>query len=386
MQRWFFSKQPRSRSLQVISLLAIALLVSVSGCRQGSRTADQLAEDSDAAEDIQSNLVFNNVTLEQADPEGQPIWEVEAEQVIYSQDRQRAEMTQPNGEFFQDGEAIFNVKAETGEVEQDGERIVLTGNVVVTDLDSGAVIQSDRMEWIPEEGFVLFQGNVTGTHPKMRFMADEGKIYNTERRVEVSGNVRATSRDPNLQLEAETLSWWLDEGRVVSDRPVRIGRLAGNKVTDAAAGGSAELDLNAQVVTLRQNAQLDLQNPPMLISSNELIWNLEQQLLVSEQPITINNRNQRVVMTASQGRINLAQETAYLVGNVQAVAQSRQSRLNSDRLTWYLNREEFLAEGNVDYRQNQPEMRVQGPRAEGKLENETIVVSGGRVTTEIVPE
>ena len=47
--------------------------------------------------------------------------------------------------------------------------------------------------------------------------------------------------------------------------------------------------------------------------------------------------------------------------------------------------QDFVAEGDVTYRQVDPPLSVNGPRAEGKLQEQTFSISGGRVKTEIVP-
>ena len=70
----------------VSSLVMLALMLGSGGCRNRSRTAERLAEDSAAAQEIESSLTFNNVTLEQTDDHGQPVWKVRAHQVNYSQD------------------------------------------------------------------------------------------------------------------------------------------------------------------------------------------------------------------------------------------------------------------------------------------------------------
>ena len=59
--------------------------------------------------------------------------------------------------------------------------------------------------------------------------------------------------------------------------------------------------------------------------------------------------------------------------------------MTSDRLNWNVPTQTLVAEGQVNYRQNNPSMNVNGPRAVGRLDNQTIVVDGGRVVTEIVP-
>ena len=199
------------------------------------------------------------------------------------------------------------------------------------------------------------------------------------------GQVVAVSQKPDLQMNAEHLIWQIPQKRLTSDRPIQIARLINNKPTDQALGDRADVNLNTQTALLKQNAQLLLLSPPMQIASNSLLWNVGAQTVSADQPVSILSRQQQMVLTANQGSFNLKQKTAQLVGNVQGIGQRNQSQLRSDTLDWNIVTEEFVAQGNVFYRQNNPAFNLRGPRAFGKIRDQTVVVSGGRVVTEIIP-
>jgi lipopolysaccharide assembly outer membrane protein LptD (OstA) len=122
------------------------------------------------------------------------------------------------------------------------------------------------------------------------------------------------------------------------------------------------------------------------VTSNSLLWNLEANTVQSDQPVQIVHPTEGVTLTANQGRMDLNQEVVYLNQNVQVVGQRNSARLTSDQLTWQVPTQQVEAVGNVRYSQLNPTMTLQGERADGRLENQTVVVSGGRVVTEIIPE
>jgi LPS export ABC transporter protein LptC len=380
---------PRLLRLSLVLLLIPLTLGSLSGCRQGTDATDRISEDSAAAQEIERDLTFNNITLEETDETGMTLWQIDADQVIYSQDRQAALVRNPEGDIYQDGEPVLHIRAEQGQIRRDGDRIFLENQVEITDLRSGAQLRGDRMEWSPDEDLLIIRNNLIGVHPRVRITGNEARLYNRERRLEVEGEpVVAISRDPAARLQSEAMTWFLDEERLVSDRPVLVERLGANdQITDTAAGEQGEMNLNQQVATLRRNARITLSDPPLQVFSDELIWNLEASTIVSNQPVRVVQVAQQTTLMAERGRFNLEERMVYLRGNVRAIAQRNEARLNSDTLDWNLDTEEFQAEGNVDYvQQADPPMRVQGPQADGELTNQTIVVGGGRVTTEIVPE
>jgi lipopolysaccharide assembly outer membrane protein LptD (OstA) len=82
--------------------------------------------------------------------------------------------------------------------------------------------------------------------------------------------------------------------------------------------------------------------------------------------------------------MDLQKKIVYLTGDVYAVGQRRQS-LKAQALTWYLPSQLVEAEGDVIYRQVEPPVSFTGQKAVGKLQDQNIVVSGGRVVTEIIP-
>ena len=115
----------RSRRSLLSFLLCIALcliLVGISGCswfRQPPAASP--------AKEVSDELIFDNVTLEQPDERGQRLWQVRAVQAIYSPSGSQAKVMQPRGELFRDNQASYEVEANEGEGNQDGEFVFLRG-------------------------------------------------------------------------------------------------------------------------------------------------------------------------------------------------------------------------------------------------------------------
>ena len=368
-------------------LLAIAVLLPSAGCKNSSsRASEQLAKNSSDIQQLDSNLAFDNITLEQADEQGKLLWKVKATQATYSEDKRIAQVKLPDGDLYQDGKAIYRVKAQTGEVKQNGEKIVLRGQVVVTDLENKAVLTSEQMEWTPKTSVLIVRQNVKGTHPQVQMAANEARLYDKQDRMELRGKVVATTTNPDLQIKSDQLIWQMKDQKIISATPIEISRFKNKRITDVATGNQAELNLKTKLVTLRQNAQIVMTDPALQITSNILNWNPNQELLSTDQPVTVVQRQDKILITANQGQFDLQKRMAFLVGSVRATGQRNQSQLRSDRLRWNMASREVLSEGNVDYRQVDPALHITGPRAVGKLENQTIVLNGGRVVTEIVPQ
>jgi len=366
--------------------VGLLLLLAASGCRPQSKTAEQLSQDSSAEQKINTDLTFNNITLEVSDDQGHIQWKVKAAEVVSSPDKKIARVKSPTGQLYQNGQPIYRVQAKTGEILSSGDRILLHGEVITTDVQSGAVLRADQLEWQPKQDLLIMHGNLRGVHPQVQVVADQVKLFNKQRRAVLSGKVSALTQDPKLQIQTEQITWLLKEQRLVGDQPLQALRLQNNKPTDRATAKAVDVDLVKRVAHLKQNAQLAVLDPPLQISGNSLIWDIPKQTLVSDQPILVLNQQQQIRITANRGRMELKPKVAYFNGSVNATSARNQSNLTSDDLTWKMSSQEVTALGNVVYVQPDPPTTLRGGKAVGKLQNHTVVMSGGRVVTEVVPQ
>lgn len=372
----------RCLAAPVIGLVLISTLL---GCGQRSQPVKKLAQDTSAVQDVERNLTFNNVTLEQTDEQGKLIWKVKAQAATYSKDRKVAQVQSPNGELFQDGKPVYQITAQAGEIEQDGKQLFLKGKIVATDPRNNLVLRGNELEWRPKEDLLIVRNRLTGSHPQLQAVAQEARVFSRSKRIEFLGGVQAITNDPALQMRTEHVVWLLGEQKLIGDRPVQIDRYKDKKVTDRATANQAEVNLKTKVATLKQNAQITLLEPPMLVTSNSLSWNMNTEMVIANQPVRIVDRERQTTVTAKQGRMDLQKEVVYLNGDVKGTGPRRQS-LQASELTWYLSSQLMEANGDIVYRQIEPPANLKGQKAVGKLQEQNIVVSGGRVVTEIVPQ
>lgn len=112
---------------------------------------------------------------------------------------------------------------------------------------------------------------------------------------------------------------------------------------------------------MKQNAQLALLDPPMQVTSNSMIWNMNTEIVTTDQPVRLVNRQRQITVTANQGRMDTQKEVAYLNGDVNGIGQRGQS-LKSKELTWYLPSQLMEANGDVFYRQVDPPVSFKGKK------------------------
>ncbi|BAY25773.1 hypothetical protein NIES2100_55810 [Calothrix sp. NIES-2100] len=369
--------------------LTFFLVVGLVAC-SGKSPNNKANSSGSSGQNPDSNLTFFGVAFEQFDEVGRPIWKVNAKAAKYTKEKQIGEAESPYGELYQDGKVVYQIKAERADIEQDGKQLFLKGKIVATDPSNGIVLRGNELEWRPQEDLLIVRNQLNGTHQKLQAVAQEAKVKTREQRMEFSGGVIANSIDPQLQMRTEHLIWQIKEEKLIGDRPVQIDRYKNNQITDRGRGNATEINLKTKIATVTKNAQLELLDPPMQITSNSMTWNMNAEIVTTNSPLRVFHKAENVTVTANQGEMKIPQKTVYLTGNVNAIGQRRQS-LKSRTLTWYLDNKLVEAQGNVVYRQIEPPLNFTGETAVGNLQTENIVVKGGnssgsRVVTEIIPQ
>lgn len=377
----------RCYSVVMISLMVTFLLFACGDQRQTVEkpVAEKPVEgNSSTAQAVERNLTFNDVALEQSNEQGRPVWKVKSKQATYSKDRKIAQLQSPNGQLFQDGKPLYYITALKGEIQQDGNRLFLQGNIVAKDPSRNLVLRGNELEWRPKQDLLIVRNNLTGNNPQVQVVAKEAQVFSRAHRIELYGGVQATSNDPSLQMRTERATWLIEEKRLISDRPLQIDRYQGKQITDRGRANSGEVNLNTKIATFKQNAEINLVEPPTQVTSNSLSWNMNTEVVTADQPVRIVNRQQQITVTANQGKLDTQKNVAYFSGNVNGVGQQRQS-LKANTLTWHLPTQNMEANGDVFYTQANPPANFKGQKAVGNLKDQNIVVSGGNVVTEIVP-
>jgi len=365
-------------------LFSFALL---SACNNQNRTERKLKQDTSATQ-IEGTLVFNNVTLDQADEKGRPLWKVKAKQATYTKDKKLGRIDLPTGDLFQDGQIVLRVSANSGEIQENGQIVFLKGKITATDTRNGTVFQGDELEWRPQEDLLIVRHNLKGNHPQLQATAKEGRYLTRKQQVELIGQVAAISKEPNLQMKTEQLLWQIKDQQLSGEKRMQMQRYKANTVTERVEADKSQVNLKTKIATLQKNIQLTSIEPPLLMSTNSAIWNLSTQTVLSDQPIRIVHQKENVMLTANQGVVDLERKVANFTGGVQGKAFRNQAKLYANQLRWEITTQKIQASGNVIYQQFNPPLSTTGPTAVGKLQDQSILVSGAagtRVVTEIIP-
>jgi LPS export ABC transporter protein LptC len=375
----------------LLGAVSLVLLIAV-GVRTCRNPNVGVQESSESANETIPGLTLRDVTLEQQDESGQLLWKVDAKEVTYSPNQEVANLVDLDGELYQDGQLLYQVTADKGTIQDNGKVIFLEGNIVATGIQNQMVLKGQHLQWTPEAALLVIKNGLTGTHPQVRAKANEARVFDRENRMELEGEVVATTVvdnpqvDPWLKLQGETLQWKWQNRTLDSDQPLRVERFENEKVTEVLIGQKGLVELEENRVTLTESVKAQMLKIPLEMTSDRAVWQVDDQRIQAEGTVKVVNPKEQITVTSQRGEFNLISQTAYFTQDVLALAQKNNSRLTSNRLTWNLEDQTVLAEGDVNYQQSDPQLTIRGPRARGRIEEQTVVIDGGQVVTEIEPD
>ncbi|MBE9197219.1 LPS export ABC transporter periplasmic protein LptC [Synechocystis sp. LEGE 06083] len=348
----------------------------------------------------ESSLTLNNATLEQANAKGQTVWKIQVEEARYSVDGKNATLVNVKGDFYEDGKVVLQVKADKGEIIEDGKALFLRENIVALDPRNKAVLRAQEVEWQTESSILTARQDLKGEHPDLTVTAKEGRYETKEEKLIVSGDVVAVTehntkdqnkpKDPRrLELKTDRITWEIKNNRVFGDRPLTLVRFVDQTATDEVKSDQAELLLKQQLVHLAGLNQFKSVEPPLQIAAEPISWYYLTRFVTTDKPISIVDYKQRITVRGNRGAVNLAAGIAKLEQGTNTTSQEQQSQLYADELTYNFGPQTLQAKGNIVYEQQKGvKFNLTGDLAQGSLPDNNVVVtstSPERVVTEIFP-
>jgi LPS export ABC transporter protein LptC len=401
--------------------IAIALVCGLilsgflNGCGGGKKDP---SADNPAAE---NKLSIDNFSLEQSNAQGKLWWKMKAKKASYTIDRKVAQVKDLAGELYQDGQVIMKLTAQTADVIQDGEKVTLRGDVTTTETRNQLVVVSQELEWQPNQDLLTISKGVRATHPKAQMTADRGTYISRQQRLELFDKIIAVAPAENIRLQTSYLTWDIDTANISGDKPVRIDRFKEGKQIEqvnadsisynidkqvAKLGGSSKVKFNSieqamkveansatweiktNIVSLQDKIRFDGTKPVMRVTSNSARWNIKQQLITASNALEIFDQAEQATFTANSGSLDLAKNTAILNGNARGSSTRNQAKIQAEKITWDITSQQITGKGQIRYQQTDPALKVNGAEALGKLQDQSVVVTGNGkdfVETLIIP-
>jgi LPS export ABC transporter protein LptC len=408
-------------SAGIATVLCCGLVLS--GCGGGKK---DLSADSPATE---NQLSIDNFSLEQSNAQGKLWWKMKAKKASYTIDRKVAQVKDLAGELYQDGQVIMKLSAQSADVIQDGEKVTLRGDVTTTETRNQLVVVSQELEWQPNQDLLTISKGVRATHPKAQMTGERGTYISRQQRLELFDKIIAVAPAENIRLQTSYLLWDVATANISGNQPVRIDRFKEGKQIEqvnadsvsynidkqvAKLGGSSKVKFNSiaygasgaieqaikveansatweiqpNIVALQDKIRFDGTKPVIRVTSNNARWNIKQQLITASNALEIFDQAEQATFTANSGSLDLAKNMAVLNGNARGSSTRNQAKIQAEKITWDITTQQITGKGQIRYQQTDPTLKVNGAEALGKLQDQSIVVTGNGkdfVETQIIP-
>lgn len=367
-------------------IIPIITILLITGCQNQNQSLNDNAEDTNR--EVQEGIVLTDATIEQSNNDGENFWRLRVGKVTYSEDNRIAMVEDITANLLQNGEIVLKISAEKGEVIDNGQEINLVGKIVAFDTRNEMEVTAEKLNWKPEQNYFTLEENIEVNHEQIRLVTKQAEYNTATQLLQLNQDIIANTLEPQLNITAESIAWQIEQGMISTDQPFKVTRYENEQVTDTLTGTIAEMDLNNDILMVEDNIEYQSLNPPLQGVSNRMRWDYNLRIIESDTMIRIAQVEEQIMMTANGGKIDLDENKVYLSNRIFGEAETDEARLYADNVVWDLTNQNIDAQGNVVYQQINPVVNFRGDRAQGRLQDKQVVVTGSNnnnVVTTIYP-
>ena len=317
----------QSRSLSILSsLAALALLSLACGALEPSPDRDPTPADPIPT----PQLIYEDITLTQARPDGGILWRLQARLAEYESPPENgaapvqlgsAHLQAVEGEFFDEDNRAIRTRAEQGSAYPGERRLELRGQVEVESERDNLRLEAQRVEWLPEQRLLQAEGQVKvellegqGSLQGERLLVDFGQAQMQLENWDPTQPVRAEYRDPDLELAASRFLWQFGVGEVQAVgsvevyAPLQALRLRGEQLR-------APLPLTE--LRILGNGQAKAEQTGQELQAQEIRWRIGSTQLQAQGNVRYRQPGQALTVRGNQGILDWQANTARIQGNSQ---------------------------------------------------------------------
>lgn len=317
----------QSRSLSILSsLAALALLSLACGALEPSPDRDPTPADPIPT----PQLIYEDITLTQARPDGAILWRLQARLAEYESPSEgsatpvqlgSAHLQAVEGEFFDEDNRAIRTRAEQGSAYPGERRLELRGQVEVESERDNLRLEAQRVEWLPEQRLLQAEGQVKvelldgqGSLQGERLLVDFGQAQMQLENWDPTQPVRAEYRDPDLELAASRFLWQFGVGEVQAVgsvevyAPLQALRLRGEQLR-------APLPLTE--LRILGNGQAKAEQTGQELQAQEIRWRIGSTQLQAQGNVRYRQPGQALTVRGNQGILDWQANTARIQGNSQ---------------------------------------------------------------------
>ncbi len=367
----------------------LLLLPLLAACRQ-----ERLVRD-----DTVPPFVFRSLDLRQQDKKGRPAWELTSPEARYDIQRRLAQATTPRGVIYANGKPIYRLEATSGTVLNDGEVIVLEGEIRVRRLGAQPVlIKATRLRWLPSSEVMMIDRHPEAFDAHSRIVANRARFLLNRDQLELRGEPRlerwtqsfdpfksSPKGPPEIIITVSRVDWEPGTGFLEAEGPVRGRRRPPGSPASAPpqtlTASSLKGNTQKQAYILKAPVNFDDPAEKTSLQAAEVKINLDTDTILSTEPF----RGQRDTLQARGKAIEVFGKSDTAVIPKGCELDRPGERLRADRCTWNWKTQEVEAQGSVEFHRDANRQHTRGHQIKGRLGDEgqlEVTSPNGRVFSE----
>ena len=336
-------------------------------------------------------FVFRSLKLNQKKPDGLMDWSLNSPEARYELSRQLVRARDPIALLYKDGKPSFRVQSDLALVVNDGEQILLEGDVRLQQLNGAKLlIQGDRLRWQPEKGLLLIEQRPRATDGTSRIGASEAQLQQRTNDLTLNGvvelerwNEDADASNPDTTLRTGPAQWNLDTGLLNAQGPV-LGQRRDEEgtVLEQLQGQNLRGNTIQGDITVQAPVNVQIPREKGVLRAQDTTWNFREQTIRSEQPFEADLDEAQIA--GGRFRADLNDTTVDVISDCRI--EQPGEKLTADRCLWNWQSEEVLAEGNVQLLREANDQITRASRLEGRVGEEgliTFTAPGGKVESQV---
>ena len=336
-------------------------------------------------------FVFRSLKLEQKNKQGFIDWSLNSPEARYELSRRLVRARQPVGVLYRKGKPSFRVRSDLALVVNDGEQILLEGDVRLQQLNgSRLLIQGDRLRWRPEEGLLLIEQRPRASDQDSRISASEAELQQRTNDLTLKGVVQlerwsdnADPSKPDTTLRSGRARWNLDSGLLSADGPVLAQRRdEEGTVLEQLQGKRLEGNTLAGDLMVMAPVTVRMPRQKGVLRARDTTWNFRTQVVRTELPFEAELERTRIFGNGFMARLK---ETTVDINGDCRIEQPGES-LDAQTCRWNWSTEDVLAESSVELRRDDNDQLTRASKLMGKVGKQgriTFSAPGGKVQSQV---
>lgn len=338
-------------------ILLLASLAVMTGCQEQPVSNQQAPP-----------FVLRSLSLNQRKPDGSRDWDLNSPEARYDLDSRTVRAKRPSGVLYKADQPGFRISADLATVLNDGELVVLEGNVRLQQLNQRRIlIQGQRLVWTPDRSLMVLEQQPVAvdddsrlTSPRLEYRTDTDKlVFQGPARLHRWDKRRTADRPPDTLIQVERGSWNLATGRLKAAGPVLGKRQPDRSLLASRLEGNTK----AGYLDLVEPVRVRLGETEDEIQAGRTRWNYERREFRSAKPFT------------AKFKTGEASGTGFILDEAATtVTVPRDCRLNqpgeqlrAQRCRWNWTTERVRAEGDVEVRREELQQVTRAPVLEGQI-------------------